>query len=118
MSVLTEAIHPTSQPKALRVLCAAVGAIVVIDALAVQAPGLALLAVPFLAAALALRQGGRAASAVLVIVSALYVVAGVNYAIANGFDAGWGDLLFAYAGTPIALLAGLLATIRVLRTET
>lgn len=113
MSVFTEVIHqPTSQPKALRALCAAVGAIVIVDALAVQAPGLALLAVLFLIAAAALRQAGRATSAALAILSALFVAIGVSVAVANGFDAGWGDLLFAYVGTPLALATVLLAAIR------
>jgi hypothetical protein len=117
MPVLTELIQPTSQPMVLRALCAAVGAIVIVDALAVQAPGLALLAVPFLIATVALRQAGRAWSAVLAVLSALFVAIGVNFAVANGFDAEWGDLLFAYVGTPLALAAGLLAALRLLQLQ-
>jgi uncharacterized membrane protein YccC len=112
MSVFTEVIQPTSQPMMLRALCAAVGAIVVVDALAVQAPGLALLAVPFLIGAAALRQAERASSAAIAVLSALFVVVGVNLVVSNGFDAGWGDLLFAYLGTPLALAAGLTAAVR------
>ena len=51
----------------------------------------------------------------VVVVSALYVVLGVNYAVANGFDAEWGDLLFAYGGTPVALAAGALAVLRLVQ---
>lgn len=117
MSVLTEVIQPTSQPMVLRALCAAVGSIVIVDALAVQAPGLALLAVPFVIAAVALRQPGRASSAALAVLSALFVAIGVNFAVSNGFDAGWGDLLFAYVGTPLALAAGLVAAMRLLQLQ-
>ena len=117
MSAFTEAIQPTSPPVALRALCAAVGVIVVVDALAVQAPGLALLAVPFLAAGLALRQAGRASSAAIAVLSALFVAIGLSFAASNGFDAGWGDLLFAYAGTPLALAAGLVAALRLLQIQ-
>lgn len=42
---------------------------------------------------------------------------GVNYAVANGFDAGWGDLLFAYAGTPVALALGTLAAMRLVQSH-
>ena len=118
MSVITELIHqPTSQPMALRALCAAVGSIVIVDALAVQAPGLALLAVPFLIPAAALRQAGRVSSAALAVLASLFVAIGVSFAVANGFDAGWGDLLFAYVGTPLALATGLLAAIRLLQLQ-
>lgn len=51
----------------------------------------------------------------LAVVCALYVVLGVNYAVANGFDAEWGDLLFAYGGTPVALAAGTLAVVRLVQ---
>jgi hypothetical protein len=117
MSTFTETIQPTSPPVALRALCTAVGVIVVVDALAVQAPGLALLAVPFLAAAVALRHGGRASSAALTVLCALFVAIGISFAASNGFDAGWGDLLFAYAGTPLALAAGLMAALRFLQMQ-
>jgi hypothetical protein len=117
MSAFTEAIQPTSPPVVLRALCVAVGVIVVVDALAVQAPGLALLAVPFLAAGLALRRAGRASSAALSVLAALYVAIGISFAASNGFDAGWGDLLFAYAGTPLALGVGLVAAVRFVQIQ-
>ena len=117
MSVLTEVMQPTSQPMVLRALCAAVGSIVIVDALAVQAPGLALLAVPFLIAAVALRQAARASSAALAVLSALFVAIGVSFVVSNGFDAEWGDLLFAYVGTPLALAAGLMAAMRLLQLQ-
>ena len=117
MSVLTEALQPISPPVALRALCAAVGFLVVVDALAVQAPGLALLAVPFLVAAAALRRAGRMSSAAVVIISALFAAIGVNFAVSNGFDAHWADLLFAYAGTPLAVAAALLAAWRLVHIQ-
>jgi hypothetical protein len=115
MSLLTS-VQPSANPVvALRGLAAVVGAIVVVDALAVGAPGLALLALPFLLAAAAIRRESTAPLVALVVVSVLYVVIGVNYAVANGFDAEWGDLLFAYGGTPVALILGGLAAMRLVR---
>ena len=91
--------------------------IVVVDAIAVGAPGLALLAVPFLIAAAALRRESTVPMVGLALVCALFVLIGVNYAVANGFDAGWGDLLFAYGGTPVALATGALAVMRLVQTH-
>jgi hypothetical protein len=96
----------------LRGLCAAIAAIVVVDAIAVGAPGLALLAVPFLIAAAALRRESTIPMVALTVLAAVYVLIGVNYAVANGFDAEWGDLLFAYGGTPVAAAIGALAVMR------
>lgn len=86
----------------MRVAAAAMVGIVLLDVVDVQAPFLAILAVPFLVAAVSLRRGSLLASIALGLWSALYVVIGVNYAIAHRFDAGWGDLVFTYAGTPVA----------------
>ena len=115
MSALMEIVRPWSPLIALRALCAGLGVIVIIDALSVQAPGLALLGLPFLLAGAALREGGRLPMAALALVSGLFVAIGVMFAVSNGFDAGWGDLLFAYAGTPVAVAIGLLAATRMLR---
>lgn len=115
MSLITS-IQPSATPLVvLRGLCAAIAAIVVVDAIAVGAPGLALLAVPFLIGAAALRRESTVPMVALAVVSALYVVLGVNYAVANGFDAEWGDLLFAYGGTPVALAAAALAVVRLVQ---
>ena len=111
MSMITHPYRLTS-PVPLRWLCAMTGAIVVIDALAVRAPGLALLALPFLVAAAAMRRGSTIPMVGLTAASVLFVVVGVNFALSNGFDAGWGDLLFTYAGTPAALGVGILAGLR------
>lgn len=105
-----------------RTLAAAVAGIVFVDALSVGAPGLALLGVPFLLAALRFRRATRWGSALVVAWCALYVIVGVNYAIGNGFDAGWGDLLFAYPGTVVAAVLGVVAArlgfVRLDRPET
>ncbi len=115
MSLITS-IQPSATPLVvLRGLCAAIAAIVIVDAISVGAPGLALLAVPFLIGAAALRRGSTVPMVALAVLSALYVVLGVNYAVANGFDAEWGDLLFAYGGTPIALAACALAVMRLVQ---
>lgn len=95
----------------VRGIAAALAAIVVVDAVSVGAPGLALLAVPFAIAAWRFRAGTWWGTTLLGLWSALYVLIGANYAIANGVDAGWGDLLFAYVGTPLAL-ALLVLTVR------
>jgi hypothetical protein len=113
---LITSIQPSATPLVvLRGLCAAIAAIVIVDAISVGAPGLALLAIPFLLGAAALRRESVVPMVALALLSALCVVLGVNYAVANGFDAEWGDLLFAYGGTPIALAAGALAAVRLVQ---
>lgn len=101
----------------VRILCGALAAIVLVDAASVRAPGLALLAVPFLVGALSYRRGSGVATAVLALFAALYVLLGVAYAAGAGFDAGWGDLLFAYGGTPIAAVIVVLTGGRLLRHD-
>ena len=86
----------------VRVLCAAVAAIVVLDAASVGAPFLAFLAVPFLVAAIGLRKAHLVTLVLVGAWSLFYVVLAVNYAIANRFDAPVGDLFFAYVGGPLA----------------
>lgn len=94
----------------IRVVCAVLAGIVLIDAAVVQAPYLAVLALPYLIAALFFTRGRRLPTAVMLAWALLYVAVGANFAIATGFDAGWGDLLFAYPGTLAAVvLTGLLA---------
>jgi hypothetical protein len=111
-----QAARSISPLSALRFLSVLVGAIVIIDALAVQAPGLGLLAVPFLAGG-ALRHERTLPLAVLAAFGVLYVVVGVGWIVANGSDLGdanWGDLLFAFVGTPAALGVAVLAGSRLL----
>lgn len=86
----------------MRIGSAVMVGIVVLDVIDVRAPFLAVLAVPFLIAAVGLRRGSLPAVIALALWSALHVVLGVSYALAHKFDAGWGDLLFTYAGTPVA----------------
>ncbi len=107
MSVRTEALGQSTTTSIdwrtrIRVLSAGVAAIVLIDAASVGAPYLAILAVPFLVAAIGLRKAHLVSLVALFAWSALYVVVAVNYAVANGFDAPAGDLLFAYVGSVMA----------------
>lgn len=91
--------------RTIRVISAALALVVMLDVLDVRAPFLAFIAVPFAAAAIGLRRAGGPASTALLLWSCLYVVVGVNWVVANiadGFGAGWGDMLFGYAGTPLA----------------
>ncbi|HEX2039633.1 MAG TPA: hypothetical protein VHF47_07870 [Acidimicrobiales bacterium] len=88
----------------VRILCAALAAIVVFDALWVRAPGLALFAVPFLVGARRARRGTTLGMAALMAFAVLYVVVGVNYIVANGIDVNPGDFAFAFVGTPVAVL--------------
>lgn len=98
-----------SSTKPIRTICAVLAAIVLIDAAVVQAPGLALLALPYLIGALTFTRGRRVSTVVLLVWALFYVAIGVNFIVATGFDAGWGDLLFAYPGTVAAVvLTGLL----------
>jgi hypothetical protein len=87
----------------MRMLCAALSAVILFDVAMVRAPGLALLAVPFIVGAARMTGGHRLWMAVLAGWSGLFVAIGVAYASANHFDAPAGDLVFAYAGTPLAL---------------
>ena len=86
-----------------RKLAATAALIVIIDAASVGAPGLALLAVPFIAAAVWFRGAHVVSRVLLVAYCALYVAIAVNYAVANGVDAPAGDLLFAYVGGVVVL---------------
>lgn len=94
---------------ALRVICGVVGVIILIGAAVVRAPALGVLALPGIVAALALRQGRPLARAVVALWAALYVVISVNFAIGNGMDAIWSDLLGVYVGGPLAAVAVVLA---------
>lgn len=85
-----------------RLLCAALALVVILDVIDVKAPGLGLLCIPFLIGAWRLRGATVWGTTLLLLFALLYVVVGVNFIAANGFDAGWGDLVFAYAGTPLA----------------
>ncbi|MDQ3757299.1 MAG: hypothetical protein M3394_05585 [Actinomycetota bacterium] len=99
----------------VRTLCAALAAIVVFDAAWVQAPGLAMMAVPFLVAALRVRRGTTVGMAVLMVFAVLYAVVGVNYAIANGISVNPGDFAFAYVGTPVAVALAVLTALSMKR---
>jgi hypothetical protein len=96
-------LHDMDEVTLIRSLCAALAAVVVVDAISVGAPGLGLLAVPYIAGAVFFREGKTVGTIALGLFAALFAVLGVNYAASNGFDAGWGDLLFAYVGTAIAV---------------
>ena len=100
-----------------RAIAAAIVAVVVFDAAIVQAPFLAFLGVPFLVAALFYRGRHVVTSAVLVLFCLLYVVIGVNYAIANGLQnpaepgepretINIGDFVGVYGGTALAIWLG------------
>ena len=88
---------------AARGLAALLAAVVIIDTIVVQAPGLGLLAVPFVVAAIAYKKRRLVPTVLLLLWTLLFVVIGVAFIAATGFDAGWGDLLFAYVGTPAAI---------------
>jgi hypothetical protein len=119
MSVGTEtlAANRTDWRIRLRVLCAGVAAIVVLDAAIVRAPFLTFLAVPFVVAAVGIRKAHLATLLAVLAWSALYVVLAVNYAIGSGFDAPWSDLVFAYAGAPLAAAIAWTAASRLPRSR-
>lgn len=87
----------------IRILCAAVAAVILVDAYSVQAGGLALLALPFAIGAIGMRRGRMVAVGAVGAFAALYVYLAVGFSVSSRFDAGWGDLLFAYGGGPVAL---------------
>jgi hypothetical protein len=102
--------NTTHMHAALRAVCAAAAAVALIDAIAVGAPGLGLIAVPFLVAAIGLRVGRTATFVLLAMWSLLILGIYLNYAIANGFDAPWGDIVGVYFGIPLsAVVLGLCA---------
>jgi hypothetical protein len=97
------AVVRSDSVRRLRVLSALLAAIVVVDAALVGAPGLGLLAVPFAAAAIFFRGTHRVAVVALGLWAALFALIAINYALANGFDAPGGDLLFTYVGGPLSI---------------
>lgn len=93
--------------RTIRALSAALAVIVLLDVVDVRAPFLAILAVPFVVAAIGLRRAGTPATIALLVWAAFFVVIGVNWLVADisgGFGAGWGDMLFGYVATPLAAL--------------
>ena len=100
MSVSSQALATTPMrwQTRVRIAAAAVAAIVVVDAISVGAPNLAILAVPFAVIAIGLRKGHLVSLLLVLLWAALYVVLALNYAVAHRFDAPAGDLLFAYVG--------------------
>lgn len=96
----TVSLGGSRQVDSARTLSALIAAIVIVDTIVVQAPGLGLLAVPFVVAALAFRRRRVIPTVLLLLWATFFVFIGVAFAASNGFDAGWGDLLFAYVGTP------------------
>lgn len=92
-----------------RSFAAAAAVVVVIDALSVGAPGLGLLGLPFVIVAIGYRNAHRPTRYVAAAWCALYLVLAVNYVAANGVDAPWGDLLFAFGGS--AAVIGLLVSL-------
>jgi hypothetical protein len=95
--------HDVDEVTLIRSLCAALAAVIVIDAVSVGAPGLGVVALPFVAGAVFFRHGKMPATILLAACGLGFAAIGIAYAASNGLDAGWGDLLFAYLGTPIAL---------------
>ena len=103
----------------IRLLCAALTAVVLYDAAQVRAPGLALLAVPFLIGVASLARERHALMVLLGLWSSLYVVVGTAWMAGHGFgsDAPGADLLFAYVGTPLAVVLTAAAAVRVARWQ-
>lgn len=85
----------------VRLLAAGLSLVVVVSAAAVRAPGLALLAVPFVIGAAA-PPHRRSTTVALWLAAMLFAGIGVAFVAATGFEAGWSDLLFAFVGTPLA----------------
>jgi hypothetical protein len=106
--------HARTSLLEMRVLCGVLAIVVLVDALWVRAPGLALLALPYAIGAVGMRRGRVVPTVVIALFAALYVFVGANFAIASGFDAPGGDLVFAYLGTPVAALLLIVAIRRVL----
>jgi len=116
MSSITET-HATGpglvQP--LRLVSGVAAAAIIVDAISVRAPGLGLLAVPFLVAALGLRVGRTVTCIGLTLWALLYVAIGVNYAVGSGFDAPWGDIIGVYVGAACAAAVAGLSILRLAR---
>ena len=87
-----------------RVACAGIAALVILAAVAVKAPGLGIVALPFLVGAIAYRGRRAASTIVLLVFAALLLLINVNFIIANGFDAVWSDLLSVFGGTILAVV--------------
>jgi hypothetical protein len=87
----------------IRGLCAAVAAVAALGALSVGAFGLMFVAMPFIVAAGLFRSGNMEARIAIAVCALVAAIIGINSAAADGFHAGWGDLLFAYLGTPLAI---------------
>ena len=94
--------HARSSLLEMRALCGVLAVVVLVDTLWVRAPGLGLLAVPFVVGAVGMRRGRVVPTVVIALFAALFVFVGANYATANGFNGPGGDLVFAYLGTPVA----------------
>lgn len=101
MSVAFGSTGHWSRSILIRGLCTAIAAAILVDAFAARAPGLAILAVPFVIAAAALSDGGLGASIAMAVLSAFFVAIGIAFVAAVGFDAEWGDLVLAYLGIPL-----------------
>jgi hypothetical protein len=103
MATVAHSITDRGTTGVVRVLSVGLAAIVIGDAIQVGAGFLGMVALPFIATAVLLRRGSLPASVAVILWNALFVFLGVNFAVANGFDAPGGDLLFAYVGSPMAL---------------
>ncbi len=101
-STIVSAVEAEGSVPVLRSLSAATAAVIVVDAASVGAPGLGLMAVPFLVAALGLRTARRAACTALAIWGLIYAGICLAYIISHGFDAPWGDLVGVYVGLPLS----------------
>lgn len=112
MSVMSATATAPRDVDIARFAAAGVAAVVLIDVAVVRAPFLAMLAVPYVVGAVTYRGKRLVSSIVFALFAILYVVIGANFIAANGIDAGWGDLLFAYFGSLLALVL-LVALVRV-----
>ena len=103
--------------RVLTVICAALTAAVVVDAIGVGAPGLAVVAVPFVAALLLLARSPRAGAVVAFLGCLLVGLTAGAYIASNGTDLQSGfDALYVYVAGPLAVV-GLVVTVAVLRAR-
>lgn len=113
---MTDHSVPANKPAHV-IAAVALAVLIVLIALALLAPGLALLAVPFFGGALVWRRHPLVGSLVIAVASGL-VVALVALQLSNGLPDIWQDLVFDIAGGMLALVAVVDATRCLLRVLT
>ncbi|MFP5328313.1 MAG: hypothetical protein ACLGHT_12620 [Acidimicrobiia bacterium] len=104
MSVMSATATALRDVDVTRVAAAGIAAVVLIDVAVVRAPFLAILAVPYAIGAVTYRGRRTVSSIIFGLFAILFLVISGNFIVATGFDAGWGDLLFAYGGSVLALV--------------